>query len=196
MSLRILKFDTINPEDYLNTKIIENFGLIKNMNREEFLKWIIALRSNFSDFYTYNLAKLNWESEEFILTPYYIDKVADELYGSRKKLIKIKEKIKNKIRPVKHRWILNVLLDNISNYKPDVILVREITGLPSDFWRSYSEKTLLVSRIATPVPRHWSVPDWDLILTSTESYKTFFELNGIDSYINPNGFDERIIDEI
>ncbi len=81
-------------------------------------------------------------------------------------------------------------------YKPDVIMVREVIGLPSEFWRSYDDKALIVSRLAAPVPRYWSMTDFNLILTSTDAYKTFFELNGVETFINPNGFDERILNEI
>ncbi|MEO6694989.1 MAG: glycosyltransferase [Ignavibacteria bacterium] len=196
MALRLLKFDTINPEQYLNERVKENLPSIKSMSRKEFLEWIISLRGNFSDFYTHNLQKLGWEAEEFFVTSYYIDKVADELYGKSKKIKKIKNKLKDKVRPVRKRWILNVIAGYIEKYKPDVILVREVIGLPSDFWKGYSNKILLVSRIAAPIPRLWSPADWDLILTSTTAYKTFFELNGIDSFINHNGFDERILKEV
>jgi len=196
MSLRLLKFDTINPEQFLNEKVKDNLSLVKKMNRGEFLDWIISLRGNFSDFYTHNLRNHGWEAEEFFVTSYYIDKVADELYGKGKKIEKIKNKLKDKVRPVRKRWILNVLAEYIKNYKPDVILVREVIGLPSEFWRGFSEKILLTCRIATPIPRFWSPTDWDLILTSTTAYKTFFELNGVHSYINHNGFDERILSEV
>ncbi|MEO8666629.1 MAG: glycosyltransferase, partial [Ignavibacteria bacterium] len=57
-------------------------------------------------------------------------------------------------------------------------------------------KSLMVSRLAAPVPKYWSPADWDMILTSTPAYKTFFELNGIPTYINHNGFDKRIINEL
>ncbi len=193
--MKLLKFDTVNPEEYLRNKVLENIEQIKRMNRSEFLNYIISLRSNFSDFYTYNLRKLGWEAEEFFVTPYYIDKVADEMYGSRKKMMKIMNRIKDRIRPVRKRWILNVILDYISTYKPDVILVREVIGLPSEFWRSYDDKALIVSRLAAPVPRYWSLTDFNLILTSTKAYKSFFELNGVETSINPNGFDGRVLEE-
>lgn len=196
MSLRLLKFDTINPEQYLNEKVYENLSQVNNMSRKEFLNWIISSRGNFSDFYTHNLENLGWETEEFFVNSYYIDKVADELYGKGKKLQKIKHRLKDNIRPVRKRWVRNVIAEYIRSYKPDVIIVREVIGLPSDFWKGYSNETLLVSRIATPIPRLWSPADWDLILTSTPAYKTFFELNGIDSFINHNGFDERILNEV
>lgn len=196
MKLRLLKFDTINPQIYLDKKIEENKKLIEKMNREELLSWIISTRGNFSDFYTYNLNKLGWDSEEFFTNDYYIDKAADEVYGSGKKYKYFIQALRNKIKPVKDRTKLNVIHAYVEKYKPDVILVREQTGIPSHFWKSFGKKTLLVSRLAAPVPRHWYPSDWDLILSSTEAYKTFFELNGVETYINQNGFDERVLSEL
>lgn len=196
MKLRLLKFDTINPELYLTEKINKNLPQVKEMNRKEFLEWSISLRSNFSDFYTYNLNKLGWEAEEFLINDHYIDKVADELYGKSKKIKIFKESVKNIISPVRDRIKLNIILDYVRKFKPDVIFVREISGLPSNLWESFKSKVLLVNRIATIVPRHWSIRDWDLIFTSTKTYKTFFELNKIDSFINANGFDERVLKEL
>lgn len=196
MKLRMLKFDTINPELFLTKKVKENYSIIKEMDREQFLNWSISLRSNFSDFYTYNLNKLGWESEEFFVNDFYIDKVADELYGKSKKIKYLKETIKNKIRPVSNGQKLNIILDYVKKYKPDVIFVREISGLPSSLWRSLSKSTLLVNRVATLLPMNWSVRDWDLIFTSTNTYKTFFELNNTDSYINANGFERRVLSEL
>lgn len=196
MNLRLLKFDTINPQIYLDKKIEENKELIEKMSRKELLEWIISTRGNFSDFYTYNLNKLSWESEEFFTNDHYIDKVANEVYGSGKKYKYFIQAIRDKIHPVKDRTKLNVIHAYVKKYKPDVILVREQTGIPSHFWKSFDSRTLLVSRLAAPVPRHWYPSDWDLILSSTEAYKTFFELNGVPTYINQNGFDERVLKEL
>ena len=68
--MKLLKFDTVNPEEYLRKKVSNNFEEIKEMDRKKFLEYIISLRSNFSDYYTYNLKKLGWEAEEFFVTPY------------------------------------------------------------------------------------------------------------------------------
>lgn len=65
MKLRLLKFDTINPQIYLDKKIEENKELIEKMSRKELLDWIISTRGNFSDFYTYNLSKLGWRQKSF-----------------------------------------------------------------------------------------------------------------------------------
>jgi len=166
------------------------------MRRPEFLEWLISLRSNFSDYYTFNLRKLGWEAEEFFITDYYIDKVAQELYGGGKGFKKFTAKIKDKVFPVSNRWMLNVMIDYINKYNPDVIFVREITGVPSEFWRTFGNKRLIVCRIASQLPKYWSPLDWDLIFTSTEVYKTFFEINNVPAIINANGFDRRVVDEL
>ncbi len=194
--MRLLKFDTINPEKYISLKINENASEISGMNREEMLNWIISLRGNFSDFYTFHLRNLGWEAEEFIVSPHYLEKVIDELYGSTKSIRQIKDAFLNKLRPFKDRWKLNVIMDYINSYKPDVIFVREQIGIQSDFWHGFRNKSLIVSRIATPVPRYWSHTDFDVILTSTDVFRAFFELNGVPSYINPNGFDDRVLGEL
>ena len=196
MALRLLKFDTINPELYIQNKIKSNKEALDKMGRAEVLDWIISTRGNFSDFYTYNLKAAGWEAEEFFINHYYIEKVADELYGRGKKLRYIKEKLKNKLRPVKNRWTLEVIIDYVRSYKPDVILVREKINIRSDFWKNFGKDSLLVARLAAQMPRLWTPADWDLILTSTEAYKTFFELNGVMSYINHNGFDKRLLNEL
>ncbi|MBK8982183.1 MAG: glycosyltransferase family 1 protein [Ignavibacteria bacterium] len=196
MKLRLLKFDTINPEAYLKTKIVTNKDEIEKMGRKETLDWIISLRSNFSDFYTYYFRKHGWEAEEFFVTDIYLKKVADELYGNKLGIINSTDRIKNLIRPVKNRRKLNVISDYIKLYKPDVIFVREQTGIPSDLWKNSGKHSLIVSRLAAPLPYKWAPSDWDLILTSTMVYKKFFEINNVNSIINHNGFDFRILDEL
>lgn len=196
MALRLLKFDTINPQAYIVDKIKEQYDSFSKFKRGEALDWIIATRGNFSDFYTYNLRKLGWESEEFFMNDYYIEKVAEEMFGLRKSYLYAKTRIKNLIRPSANRWKKVVISAYIKKYNPDVILVREISGMQSDFWKPFGMKSLLVSRIASPIPPHWFPGHWDIVLTSTEAYKTFFNLNGVKSYINPNGFDLRILDEL
>lgn len=194
--MKLLKFDTINPELYLIKKINENRKQISSFGRKEMLDWIISLRSNFSDFYSYNLRNIGWEAEEFIVSEKYIKKVAEELYGSSFVLKNLTEKVKDSIRPIKQRWKRRILVDYIKKFKPDVIFVREVIGIPSDFWKYFSDRSLIVSRLAASLPHNWSPLDWDLIFTSTPTFKNFFQINKINSVINQNGFDERLIDEV
>lgn len=196
MKLRLLKFDTINPQIYLINKIKEASESVNKMDRKELLDWIISTRGNFSDFYTYNLNKLGWETEEFFTNDYYLDKVASEIYGSGKNLKYFIHALKNKVKPIKDRNKLNIIHSYIEKFKPDIILVREQIGIPSYFWKNFDNDCLLVSRLAAPIPRDWYPSDWDLILSSTQAYKDFFELNGVKSHINQNGFDKRVLSEL
>ncbi len=99
--MRIIKFDTVNPEKYLNSLIERNEEKVEKMNRQEMLDWIIATRSNFSDFYTFNLRQMGWDAEEFIVTDRYLEKVEQELYGSSKAVKNIKDMLADTVRPVK-----------------------------------------------------------------------------------------------
>jgi len=194
--LRLLKFDTVNPEKYLLEKLAENSQKISGFGKKELLDWIISLRCNFSDFYTYNLKNLGWEAEEFIVSDLYFEKAAKEIYDGMLPFKKLKESFKDGIRPLKHRWRRRVLVDYIKRFKPDVIFVREVIGIPSDFWKYFNDRALIVSRLAASLPLNWSPLDWDLIFTSTLTFRNFFSINKVSSVINQNGFDERLINEV
>lgn len=196
--MKFLKFDTIHPQSYLdkvqaNSK--QDWDLAK-LNRKTYLNKLISLRSNFSDFYAYNLSLEGWEAEEFILSDEYMEVVAQEIFGSFSNIERIKHQYKDKIRPIEQRWHKKIIREYIKKYKPDVIFVREQSGLPSSFWADVAYGALLVNRIACPIPKGWELVYWDLIYTSTEEYKNFFETQKVKTLINPNGFDERIIREL
>ena len=195
--MKILKFDSIHPLDCLKD-IQESSNSLEQMSRVEYLEKLINTRINYSDFYTYNLGKCGWSGEEFFMNdPVYLEKVAKELYSSRYLGKIIQENIKDKIRPVNNRWKKRVISDYIHEYKPDVIFVREYSEIESIFWyNKFRKKCLLVNRIAAPVSEIWNPRCWDLIYTSTEIYKSFFQLQNVNSIINPNGFDERVLKEL
>ena len=195
--MRILKFDTVHPIQYLEGKWKEWENELPKLSREEYLHKVLALRSNFSDFYTNGWKKQGWEAEEFLaFDEVYLDKVAKEIFGNRLWLKKQKNNLINSIRPVDLRWQKQVIAAYINYYRPDIIYVREDTRIPSDYWRWFGHKALLVCRIACDVPRQWHHKDWDLIYTSTKEYQDFFTLNKVPTFLNSNGFDPRILSEI
>ncbi len=196
--MRLLRFDSIGPLAYLNKKK-EDWGkkVINTLARKDYLTKILDLKANFSDFYTYHLRELGWEAEEFIIGDNtYIDKVASE---NGVKFINIAKKIevlKNKIKPIHKRWDKKQIRAYIKSYHPDVLFIRAGLGIESSFWQEFSKNCLIVSRIAMKIPKDWNMYDWDLIYTSTNAYKTFFELQGVKTIINSNGFDSRILNKI
>ena len=196
--MRFLKFDMLHPADYWAKKQHE-LANIQSLSLKEYNQLIIKQRINFSDYYTYYLQQNAWECEEFFVNdPTYIDKVATELFGGSTsvKFKKLKEHFKDKLRPTNDRWLKFIISSYIEKFKPDIIFVREPLHLESSFWSQFGQNTLLINRIATVVTQGWNPTYWDLIYTSTPEYKIFFELNKVQSIINPNGFDTRLVAEL
>ncbi|MBU1097096.1 MAG: hypothetical protein CVV23_08495 [Ignavibacteriae bacterium HGW-Ignavibacteriae-2] len=195
--MKLLKFDTLYPADYINSKIRDNFSEIQKMSYEEFHKWVISLRMNFSDFYSYNLSVHGWDAKEIFLgNRVYLDKCGNRYFGGLFFLYKLFYKIMNKY------FLKNISLNErllkkiIKIEKPDVIYVREQSTIRSKFWEQFKDNCLLVSRMDCGIPKDWSPLSFDLIYTNINSYKDFFEANNIKTLSNSNGFDKRITDEI
>lgn len=196
--MKLLKFDTIHPTGYLFKKQKNNTDEINQLCRDDYLKWLISLRSNYSDFYTYNLNNLGWESEEFITNdPLFIEKTAHFLYGKRLALMKTKERMRRRRLSIDYMALKEkVIVDYVNHYNPDVIFVREHSTLQSNFWSKFKNEMLIVGRLAAPMPQNWNPQDFDLLITSLYPFKDFFEACGTPSYIIGNGFDDRILNEI
>jgi len=195
--LKLIKFDIIHPTEYLKKKQAE-WADLDELSLEEYRNRLISLRSNYSDFYTYHLNNLgDWEAEEFfLLDPVFQKKVAEKLFGKKHYFLKRRKGfggIRNRFSAKKWR---DFLLDAyIEDFKPDVIFVRS-QPIPSKFWQKYKNDTLLVSRLSARLPKNWHPEDWDLIYTDQPDFKTFFELHGVKSILNDQGFDQRIVDEL
>ena len=168
--LRLLKFDTIHPQEFLKIKK-EKWSDLETVPRKEYLERLIALRSNFSDFYTYNLPADQWEAEEFISNDDdYVSRVGKETPGFTIN----KEFIKDVLLRRGDR--LRIIERYINKYKPDIIFSREHSGIPSSFWQRFRKHTLIVARLAAPMPHMWHPNDFDLIYTSTEEFRIFFSI--------------------
>jgi hypothetical protein len=200
--LRLLKFDMPSAWDTLSRIISENRQALEQMSVDEFSSWIIAKRLNYSDFYTWNLQKFGWECKEYFSLPtckIYWGKFARD-FGFAEKNNTLTRKILRRTRfsrglsPEANE--LNVIRKIISDFDPDVIFVREPVHIDSRFWREFRGKKLIVSRIGTVVPEDWSPRDFDLILTPTEEFRLFFELNNVPSFITLDAFDPRLLKEV
>lgn len=195
--LRLLKFDIIHPTEYLQLKKLEWKDLEK-LSLEEYRDRLIKLRSNYSDFYTYHLNETGkWQAEEFfLLDDDYLEKVARKLFGKNYKWEKFRNGTgRSGLRLSKSKWRNYVLDQYIESFEPDVIFVRS-QPVPSWFWQKYRKSTLLVSRLSARLPRNWHPNDWDLIYTDQPDFKTFFELHGVKTIINNQGYDKRVVNEL
>lgn len=200
--LRLLKFDMPSAWDTLNRIISENKQVLEQMNVDEFSRWIIAKRLNYSDFYTWNLQKFGWECKEYFSLPtskIYWEKFARDFGFAENNNTLIRKilrrtRFSRQLAPEANE--LNVIRKIIADFDPDVIFVREPVHIESRFWREFKCKKLIVSRIGTVVPEDWSPRDFDLILTPTEEFRNFFELNNIESFITLDAFDPRVLEEV
>jgi glycosyltransferase involved in cell wall biosynthesis len=193
---KLLKFDIIHPREYLEKKK-STWPDLENLSRSQYLQRLLALRSNYSDFYTYYLNQdPNWQAEEFfLLDNTYLNKTAQELFGSLYWPTKLRQGLSKKFRYDFHKWMRYVVDAYVQEFKPEVIFVRS-HPLPSQFWQKYRKNSHLVARLSARLPQEWHPNDWDLIYTDQPTFKLFFELHGVKTILNDQGFDQRINAEL
>lgn len=195
--MKLLKFDTLYPANYINLKIKNSEVDIKEMTLHEYHNWLIKLRMNFSDFYTYNLTLKGWEAHEIFLdNKPYKQKCEKYYFGYEVYFYKIINRISNLFTEEKIQFKERLIKKIIQTEKPDVIFVREHSTIRSKFWEQFGSKALLVCRMDCNLPREWSPLSFDLIYTNIPYYRDFFQSNLIQTNSNSNGFDIRLIEEI
>ena len=195
--MKSIKFDTLYPNDYIKKKLKESANEIKRKNFKEFHNWVINLRMNFSDFYTYNLSLYGWDAQEIFLgNSLYLRKCARYYFGFRFHFIDLYYRVRNKIFSKKKTFYQKLITEIVKKENPDIIYVRENSGIRSEFWSEFKKDKLVVSRMDCGLPANWSPLDFDLIYTNVISYENFFNSNRIPTYSNHNGFDPRVLNEI
>ena len=190
---KLIKFDIIHPREWLTAKKAELPDL-EGMSLEAYREWLISLASNYSDFYTHYLNESgNWEAEEFfLLDSDYIWKAAVSMWG-RVKAGLLRRTILWSTRLTKNRshWTEYVVRHYLQRFQPDVIFVRS-QPLNSRFWQSFRPQAKIVGRLSARLPRNWHPNDFDLLYTDQPDFKHFFELHGVPTILNDQGFDERV----
>lgn len=195
--IKLLKIDIIHPLPWLHEQKQRLPG-IATLTLAEYRNWLLGLKSNYSDFYTYPLNETKeWQAEEYFLAdPDYTRKVAEHLWG--KPAARLKEyamRGSGRLREQPGRWPRYVLDQYIRAFAPHVLFVRS-HPLPSTFWLPYRPTTLLVSRLSARLPFHWHPNHWDLLYTDLPDFQHFFELHGVPTVLNDQGFDARILAEL
>ena len=192
MTTRLLKFDIVHPADYLARKQAEHGGL-ERMSLAEYRDWLIALRSNYSDFYTHWLNETGkWVAEEFFLMDdLFLAKAARELFGASTGARRAAAQVTGRIgrRP----WRETVIAAYIERFAPDAVFARS-NPLPSRFWREFD--ALAIARLSARLPWNWHPEDFDLLFVDDPVFRAFFEQHGVPTIMNAQGFDPRIVDEL
>ena len=92
-------------------------------------------------------------------------------------------------------WMRTVMIAQIEQFRPDVILNQVMHFVSSRFLRSLvGRRCLLVGQIAAPW--HWPEDDggYDLIATSLPNFVERFKRRGIKTFYNKLGFAPRVLD--
>lgn len=194
--MKLLKFDVIHPVEYLEQKKAE-WNDLEDLSLEEYRQRLINLRSNYSDFYTHHLEEHGWQAEEyFLLDKDFEEKIAAKVFGSNLKREKFKTWLRNKRIPDPHRWRNKVLQAYIKSFQPDVIFVRS-QPVESRFWLRFKRQGIkIVGRLSARLPFEWHPNHFDLLYTDQPDFQKFFELHGVPTIMNKQGFDQRIVSEL
>lgn len=195
--MRLIKFDTLYPAEYLQNKIKENQTKVSKMSFHEYHQWLLDLRMNYSDFYSHNLSNDGWEADEFFLNDdTYIKKCGKLHFGIFLKAYKIFHRFHNMISHTSVPFSERIIRKHIRSKRPDVLFVREQVFIRSSFWEEFRKDMLVVSRMDCGMPRNWSPFSFDLIYSNIPSFIEFFKANNVHVKQNHNGFDKRLANEI
>jgi len=195
--MRLLKVDTLYPAEFLQEKKRQYADEIVRMSFPDYHNWLIKLRMNYSDFYTFNLSLYGWTAEEFFLNDdIYLLKCGKLHYGIFYKLVRLFHRFHNFFSHTSVPFSERILKKHIEKINPDVLLIREEVNIRSSFWEQFRKKMLVVSRMDCGLPKNWSPFSFDVVYSNIPAFRDFFIANNVTVRHNQNGFDKRIFDEI
>ena len=98
---------------------------------------------NFSDFYTYNLRLQGWDTKEVFLlsSRYYIRKLGKQYFGNYFFYLMLVYKIRNSLFKKKSVLLEKLIEKIIETEKPEVIFIREQSGINSEFWDKFRKNS-------------------------------------------------------
>jgi hypothetical protein len=209
-SLRLLKFDSVYPFDFLLRKQAAELEYLSGLCYEEYYDWLMGQRLNFSDFLTCYMNEAGWQAREVIslddlllrkLPVTFRPSLAARMFETAHRIISysILDLANFKILRQQRRLRREYRLANyIRSFQPDVLCVREPSQMKGSFWDRFRERCLIVGFIGCATFDAWEFDArrHDLIFSLTEEYKNFFSAEDIDSYLFSYGVDERLVTEL
>ncbi|MBF0166096.1 MAG: glycosyltransferase [Alphaproteobacteria bacterium] len=90
--------------------------------------------------------------------------------------------------------LLSILSAQIRHYQPDVVLNHDMYLIPGSMLRQAAgSNALIVGQIASPVPSHIKLSDYDLLLSSLPNLVTGFHAAGIPAELCRLAFDDQAL---
>ena len=133
-----------------------------------------------SDFYSTNLNKFGWSSEDIIVN-------CEPL-----QLAWLKS---NNIKTTKNG--IDIAVEQIIQKRPDVVYFQNLGLAVEQFIekiRPYTE--LIVGQIASSIPQQINLRNFDIIFSSFPHFVEFFRSSGLTSYYQRLAFDPRVLDKV
>jgi hypothetical protein len=212
MSLKVLYIDAVYPYEWLAQKQKELRLEAKSFT--EYRQWVLEQRIYLSDYISGNLRENGFICEELIVNdPLFIEKLDGHIrHQPRVKLHRnkgIKNRIKDiagvsalklyrSVKPGLYQRIESVIQRAWEVYQPDIIFIREPTGINTYFWNRFRHRSLVVGLIGcnTSHPNNWLSHNFDVLFSLTNEYAHFFKVQNIPSYLFSYGVEEKVYNEL
>lgn len=208
--LRLLKFDSVYPFDFLLRKQAAERDRLVGLSYEHYYQWLMGLRAGLSDFLTHPMNEAGWQAREVIsgddlllqkLPVAFRPSLSARIHGAARLMTSysLQDLGTLKISKQMNRLRRESRLENyIRSFRPDVLFVREPSHVKGSFWDRFRERCLIVGFIGCATVDAWeyNAHRHDVIFTLTDEYQNFFKAEGLESYLFSYGVDERLASEV
>lgn len=162
---------------------------------------LIAQCFGTSDFYSFNLRKLGFQTHDLIVNDEILERqwaLENNLAVHKSGWISVLQSL-----PYIHKfigrpgWIQEIVLAQIKKYEPEVIFVQDLSILnPEILQKAKNYARLLIGQIASPLPNIRNIRMFDLILTSFPHFVDRFKRMDVRSEYFKLAFESRILSYI
>lgn len=197
--MKILKFDILYPQFYLDEVQNQELGLIQNMDLSAYIEWLYQQNMGYGDVISRGFISEGWEVLDFYnQDSVYLEKLKkksgikvsffDFIFRKRRRDF-FRFSLQELLGCFFSKKIRNLILNEvfiirfIKYYNPDIIFLREPCGVRNVVFDYLKEKHFVVSLIGCNIPglKKWQMDNSNLIFTLFPEYVKYFEANGIDS---------------
>lgn len=169
---RILVADTYYPDFLRSLKIPEDAQTYQDM-----LDYLLKMSFGTSDFYSRNLAAEGWEAFDIVANSLALQKKWCDEKG------------------IEAGNIIDIALEQIRHYEPDVLFCQDLSFLPPEALRSLPVK-ILAGQCSCPMPPEENVSCFDVLLTSFPHYVDRFNKLGVKGVFSKLAFDTDVLNRV
>lgn len=196
--MKLLIIDTYYPSA-LNS-LRKNSPQIFRLSYQKQLKVLLSKRFGTSDAYSYYLKPLKVAAHEVIAN----DEKLQRTWAKEHKITIPESTILSSIKTIpyiyrfvgKPKWMQDIILAQVTDFKPTIIYFQDLTVLNPDNLKLVHARYKLVGQIASMPPPVSYLKHFDLLLTSLPNLVEKFTTMGIKSRLFKIGFDQRILAKI